>query len=379
VRVVSLLAVILIMSAAPSGAALPEEVAAICRHLDVDAIFIGRPGKPSEVLVSFEDRIQPARERWLKAQAEADKSTDRDVHIKAIDAQAEYDHLRAYYPAPQTLVVIPIEVDTSFKGVTAPVVYMQAAMEKELDPGRPYIFFSYLIMAMFDDRILEPAGMPQPVETAELTLRLIQEALSASHGGTVIGSIDYELTGDPDTPAAAGGLAVRIASTGFMLNTSTDADGVFLVTGVPSGQISATPSLPNGLALVSEKSATSVLTEGGCVALHLRATLNGRIRGRVVGAGGTPSAALSVQLVSSAAGWQGRHYSTTTNDRGEFEFRAIPPGSYFVGHELIRSDLVPVGGFPPMTYYPGTPDRAGAIPIVVGNATQHDGFDFTVP
>ncbi len=89
------------MSAAPSGAALPQEVAAACGDLDVDAIFIGRPGKPSEVLVSFEDRIQPARERWLKAQAEADKSTDRDVHIKAVDAQVEYDHLRAYILLPK--------------------------------------------------------------------------------------------------------------------------------------------------------------------------------------------------------------------------------------------------------------------------------------
>jgi hypothetical protein len=33
---------------------------------------------------------------------------------------------------------------------------------------------------------------------------------------------------------------------------------------------------------------------------------------------------------------------------------------------------------PPKTYYPGTPDRSAAIPIVVGSATQHDGVDFVV-
>ena len=33
---------------------------------------------------------------------------------------------------------------------------------------------------------------------------------------------------------------------------------------------------------------------------------------------------------------------------------------------------------PPKTFYPGTPDGAKAIPIVVGNATNHDGLDFVV-
>jgi hypothetical protein len=31
-----------------------------------------------------------------------------------------------------------------------------------------------------------------------------------------------------------------------------------------------------------------------------------------------------------------------------------------------------------VTYYPGTADAAEAVPIVIGHATQHDGFDFLV-
>jgi hypothetical protein len=30
------------------------------------------------------------------------------------------------------------------------------------------------------------------------------------------------------------------------------------------------------------------------------------------------------------------------------------------------------------TFYPGTPEQASAIPLTVGEATQHDGFDFVV-
>ncbi len=378
-RVVLFLTVVLLTSAAPSGAALPQEAAAACGALGADAIFIGRPGKPAEVLVSFEDRIQPARERWLKAQAEADASRDNEVHIRAIRAFEEYEELRGRYPKPQKMVLIPIEVATNFKGPATPIVYMQGL--DKFEPGRSYVFFGHLSMPTLDDRIMDPASMPQPVEKAELTLRLIQEALSASHGGTVIGSVEYESAGEPGNAAtAAAGLTVRIASTGFILNTTTDTDGVFLVTGVPSGEVSATPSLPNGLAIVYDKSTMMSLREGRCALLRMRAALNGRIRGRVLGTGAKPRPALTIQLVPSAVVWwsHSQRYQTTTNDRGEFEFRTIPPGSYFVGHELMRSDLVPVGGYPPMTYYPGTSDRAAAIPIVVGNATLHDGVDFTV-
>jgi hypothetical protein len=122
----------------------------------------------------------------------------------------------------------------------------------------------------------------------------------------------------------------------------------------------------------------TTLRDGHCEPLQMRAALNGRIRGRVRGVGGNPRSALTVQLVPTTAEWHGPHYATTTNDRGEFEFRTIPPGSYFLGHELIRSDLVPVGGYPPMTYYPGTSDRAAAIPVVVGRATLHEGYEFVV-
>ena len=371
---------ILLTSAAPSGAALPEEAAAACEALAAEAIFIGTPGKPSEVLVSFEDRIQPARERWLKAQAEADGSKDTEVHIRAIRAFDDYESLRIRYPEPMEMVLIPVEVETHFKGVTPPLVYLQNMGLDELEPGRRYVFFSdFLMPPDMEDRIMNPAGIPQAVEKAELSLRLIREALAASYGGTVIGSIEYEPSGDPaNKPTAAAGLTVRIASTGFMLNTTSDTDGVFLVTGVPSGQVSATPSLPNGLAIVDEKSTTKPLGDGACVPLQMQAALNGRIRGRVVGAGSTPRAGTKIQLVPSTAGrWaRGQRYEATTNDRGEFEFRTIPPGSYLVGYEHIVSGVW--SSHPPLIYYPGTPDPAAAIPIVVGNATQHDHIDFTV-
>ncbi len=371
---------ILLTSAAPSGAALPQEAAAACEALGATVIFIGTPGKPAEVLVSFEDRIRPARERWLKAQAEADGSKDTEVHIRAIRAFDDYESLRIRYPEPRKMVLIPVEVETHLKGATPPLVYLQNMGLDELEPGRRYVLFSdFLMPPDMEDRIMNPAGIPQAVEKAELSLRLIREALAASYGGTVIGSIEYEPAGDPaNKPTAAAGLTVRIASPGFILNTTSDTDGIFLVTGVPSGQVSATPSLPNGLAIVDDKSGTKTLGEGACVPLQMQAALNGRIRGRAVGAGGIPRAGMKIRLVPSTDRWwaHDQRYDVTTNDRGEFEFRTIPPGSYFVGYEHIVSGVW--SSHPPLIYYPGTPDPAAAMPVVVGKATLHEGFDFTV-
>lgn len=71
----------------------------------------------------------------------------------------------------------------------------------------------------------------------------------------------------------------------------------------------------------------------------------------------------------------------TTNDRGEFEFHALPPGSYLLGTYLYpESDVIdPTVKKEPATFYPGTSNRAAAIPIVVGEGTEHGGFNFVVP
>jgi hypothetical protein len=113
--------------------------------------------------------------------------------------------------------------------------------------------------------------------------------------------------------------------------------------------------------------------------------LNGRIRGRVVGRDGKPAPDLELQITlmnpTRIYGGIDKRYTARTDENGEYEFRAIPPGTYLLGHRIIEPDFrfgSPGQVQPSKTYYPGTPDRAGAIPIVVGNATQHGGLDFVV-
>ena len=70
-----------------------------------------------------------------------------------------------------------------------------------------------------------------------------------------------------------------------------------------------------------------------------------------------------VELVADDPRGRYSHYSPLTNDRGEFTFMAIPPGTYLAGVNIARQPA-PGSPFRP-TYFPGTTDRLQATPIVV--------------
>jgi hypothetical protein len=64
------------------------------------------------------------------------------------------------------------------------------------------------------------------------------------------------------------------------------------------------------------------------------------------------------------------------NKDGTFEFSGQVPGSYVLSAGIERVENGKRRRL--TTYFPGTPDWAAAVPIVIGKATQHAGFDFLV-
>jgi hypothetical protein len=99
--------------------------------------------------------------------------------------------------------------------------------------------------------------------------------------------------------------------------------------------------------------------------------VNGRVSGRVLRHNGTPSNWV-VDLMPLDPGRRRRPIEVHANADGEFEFSGQQPGEYLVG--------VNVEGWPydptPATFYPGTSDRAAALPIVLGAGTARTGLDF---
>jgi hypothetical protein len=376
--------------AVPASAATREEVAHACEAVHhSDAIFIGTPQPPVPMNVSFEDRIEPARQKWLKAQKEAEGSRDRDVQIRAIDAFAEYDHLRIQFPPPMDMVLIPVQIDTRFKGDVPDVVFMSPPGPYQFDPARRYLFFASFMMQMLDARFVRPAGLPMPAGDDAPAERVVRAAMTATRGGLIFGSIETESPSDPGgamSPAA--GVSVRVQAPGFTFDTTTDSQGIFMMTEVPSGPVTIEPALHERFTIINGSLSGSV-EEGGCVPFTLGAALNGRIRGKVVGRDGKPSAGLPLQLLSLGDDYT-RFFpfrdrlQTRANAKGEFEFRGLPPGEYLLGHNLYpESDVIIIeNGIAPVTrpptFYPGTSNRAAAVPIVVGEGTLRSGVDFAL-
>jgi hypothetical protein len=69
--------------------------------------------------------------------------------------------------------------------------------------------------------------------------------------------------------------------------------------------------------------------------------------------------------------------SVSTNDAGEFDFRGRSPGRYYLGVGLYNAPN-PLGRSYPRTYYPGTTDRASAVPILIGLGSAIEGHDFAL-
>ena len=106
-----------------------------------------------------------------------------------------------------------------------------------------------------------------------------------------------------------------------------------------------------------------------------------------MGRDGKPAVELPLQLsIAGDTRWLTlrNRPKTRTNAKGEFEFRALPPGEYRLGHDLYpendptfaENGVVPARRSP--TFYPGIADRDAAIQIAVGEGTDHSGLDFAV-
>ena len=161
--------------------------------------------------VSSENRIEPARQKWLKAQKEAEAPLDRDVQIRAIDAYAEYDRVRIQFPPPMDMVLIPIQIETRFKGDVPDVVFMSPPGPYQFDPARKYLFFASFMMQRLDARFVGPAGLPMPAGDDSPAVRVVRAATTATHGGVVLGSIELDSPSDSGSLASpVPGLAVRI-------------------------------------------------------------------------------------------------------------------------------------------------------------------------
>jgi hypothetical protein len=173
---------------------------------------------------------------------------------------------------------------------------------------------------------------------------------------------------------------VKVILTGekATVESITNDAGVYLVVGLPPGKYRVKPLLPDTLSM-SERDV--VLPAGGCATLDIHTRTDGRVSGKVFDQQGRAIEDAKVRLMpaakddDSAVGLYSG-FETTDKD-GQFEFKELSPGRYYLG---INLDQEPQGSFPyPRTYFPGTPDKDKAQIIELGEGEKLTGFNITLP
>ncbi len=269
----------------PTSAAITDEAFDACRALqNAEVIFLGRAQPAFAYRLSFEKEIQQARGKWQIAKKEweryrashpnlADDELDIALLINALDAESEFQWTEAHYPSPIDMVLTPMQVETAFRGTFSEHVYVDLrGLPPPLEAGRSYLFYGQRTLTPFESRIFEPTLPPREAAYAGQERRILEVAASATHGGIVYGdlTLDHALDSGRVTPLA--GVRIRLSSPGFTFDTVSDADGIFLVEGIPSGPLNIAPDLPKPLTIADRSSRMVTVPEGGCVPARLRAT-----------------------------------------------------------------------------------------------------------
>ncbi|MBS1858682.1 MAG: carboxypeptidase regulatory-like domain-containing protein [Acidobacteria bacterium] len=183
------------------------------------------------------------------------------------------------------------------------------------------------------------------------------------------------------------GLRVRIAGDRSIKEAFTNADGVYEVYGMPGGRykvdVEVPPRMKLDLAINSgrqnfaQKPGEIELRENSGVGVSFVLMSDNRMSGRVLGPGGNPMEDVCVYLESVPNPGTGRYVSGCSKNGGVFELAEMPAGDYrlIVNPNGRRTSTEPFGTL----YYPGTPDRAKAGIVTIGEGEHIDHLDIRIP
>jgi len=168
-----------------------------------------------------------------------------------------------------------------------------------------------------------------------------------------------------------------------------NADGTFTFSGLGPGDVTVTVTGAGDANPVQFSKSFTLLPGQYITGVELVVPSWGSISGHVLDAGGNPMRGIGLELL-------GREYrggvlqyaprgTTVTDEHGAYKFpQASPAMSWIVSvtPRIRLSPTLPTGGrrptAPPVTYYPGTTDIEGALPMVLRPGEQVEGIDIKV-
>ncbi|MEO8435086.1 MAG: carboxypeptidase-like regulatory domain-containing protein [Pyrinomonadaceae bacterium] len=245
----------------------------------------------------------------------------------------------------------------------------------------------YLVYAHFrknnDGTLSVGYNRTRPLSQAAEDLEFIRGLKNAEAGARVYGIVrqnERELKNGGNTrivgPVASARIVIEGGKREFEANT--DADGRFVITGLPAGEYEVRAILPAHL--TSYPAQKIRVVERGCAEVNFYTEANGRISGRVVDPLGQPVPKMRIDL--ALADQDQTHPNPQTfwayaDEEGRYEFKSIPAGRYHLG---IRLNAIRDADFPyARTYYPAAsgPEAATVFELQEGQKIEH--IDFVMP
>jgi hypothetical protein len=220
----------------------------------------------------------------------------------------------------------------------------------------------------------------RPLADAAEDLKFFEELRGTPRGARVSGTIKHwerdfatgrrrEYPAVPDVP-------VQLRGPAGAGQASTDEQGRYEISGIGPGmyEVEAFPPPPfssKDLRLVVEIPDTRA-----CAVADFGLRYDGRVTGVLRSESGQPVSDVTVQAMAAQRS-QGPGLAETviakTDSAGYYELAPVPPGDYVIGVELesrLRRRENEGEQVYPRTFYPGTPDVAGAAVIRVGEGNR---------
>jgi 5-hydroxyisourate hydrolase-like protein (transthyretin family) len=198
-------------------------------------------------------------------------------------------------------------------------------------------------------------------EAAE-DISFMRNLANADAGAVIFGKVkkrNYQWVEGEEVFKPVGSAELTVEGEGTRLDTQTDAQGNYRLTGLSPGAYVVKLKLPEGL--IDAGSSESSIIEGkvevvarGCAGHDFYLEADTRLGGRVLNSEGQPAANIPLQIrgVSPDTRNINTFLYAKTDSEGRFEFKTVPPGDYLLGVGILEMS----GGAPPgypRTYYPG--------------------------
>jgi hypothetical protein len=188
--------------------------------------------------------------------------------------------------------------------------------------------FTYVPAGAFRLEAIDPRTARTGGFTGTITTngQIVEAKIVAQPLGTVTGTVFQGPTPQP-------GALVEVRSGTYHINTIADANGLYVVEGVPVGAIEVSASLDSGFL---RGSASSFLTGNG-LTLNLNVSLraSGIVTGQVMAAGTQPVPLTLVTIRVGGVG--GGSQSITTQADGSFRFERVPAGTATLNADALGS------------------------------------------